>query len=98
MNIIKRIITKANDNPDSPAIITLSETGYEKSVLSYNDLLTCSFNLVDKELSDINPGEHVGIVMGNSPSWIIADIALMYEHIIEVPVPLSFSAEQASNL
>ncbi|CAM3193502.1 AMP-binding protein [Vibrio diazotrophicus] len=98
MSIIKKIINNVNHHPNSPAIITLSELGEEESVLSYSDLLTCSMNVVHRALKHIGSGEHVGIVMGNSPSWVIADIALMYENIIEVPVPLSFSAEQASNL
>lgn len=98
MNIIRKIINIANSGPKKPAIVELNESGKEESTYSYSDLLTCSMNIIENALKDIQDGMHVGVVMGNTPSWVITDIALMYQNVIEVPVPLSFSAEQASNL
>ncbi|SLM65148.1 MULTISPECIES: AMP-binding protein [Dickeya] len=38
----------------------------------------------------------VGLIMGNSVEWVVADLALLYANRVEVPVPLAFSVEQAS--
>lgn len=98
MNIIKKIIDIANKKPNNPAIIELDDDYNEKTIISYSKLLNMSMNLSDSVLKEIRTDEAVGIVMGNTCSWIIADLALMNKSIIEVPVPLSFSAEQAYNL
>lgn len=37
----------------------------------------------------------VGLVMKNSPEWVVADLALLRAGQVEVPVPLAFAAEQA---
>ncbi|MFE4425134.1 AMP-binding protein [Streptomyces sp. NPDC056817] len=44
------------------------------------------------------PGSRVGLVAGNSPEWVAADLALLSGGYTEVPVPLAFSAEQATSL
>lgn len=44
------------------------------------------------------PGAVVGLVAGNTPEWLVADLALLAIEAVEVPVPLAFSAEQASSL
>lgn len=40
----------------------------------------------------------VGVVCGNTPAFVIADLALVAARAVEVPVPLAFSAEQAASL
>lgn len=40
----------------------------------------------------------VGLVCGNTPAFVVADIALLAARAVEVPVPLAFSAEQAASL
>ncbi|GAB3441575.1 hypothetical protein GCM10027570_07840 [Streptomonospora sediminis] len=40
----------------------------------------------------------VGVVMGNSPEFVVADLALVTARCTEIPVPLAFSAEQAQSL
>ncbi|MDQ1018915.1 AMP-binding protein [Streptomyces afghaniensis] len=47
---------------------------------------------------DFEPGTLVGLVAGNSPAWVVADLALLLRGLVEVPVPLEFSAEQAASL
>ncbi|MTD57958.1 AMP-binding protein [Amycolatopsis pithecellobii] len=44
------------------------------------------------------PGAVVGLIAGNTPAWVAADLALLLGHFVEVPVPLAFSAEQAASL
>ncbi|MEU8616243.1 AMP-binding protein [Streptomyces sp. NPDC048623] len=43
-------------------------------------------------------GTSVGLVAGNGPEWVAADLALLREGLVEVPVPLAFSGEQAASL
>jgi long-subunit acyl-CoA synthetase (AMP-forming) len=40
----------------------------------------------------------VGVVTGNSPAFVVADLALISARVVEVPVPLAFSVEQAAGL
>lgn len=40
----------------------------------------------------------VAVVMGNSPDFVVADLALLGSGRTEVPVPLAFSADQAASL
>ncbi|MFI5680922.1 AMP-binding protein [Streptomyces cellulosae] len=40
----------------------------------------------------------VGVAMGNTPAFLVADLALIQHRAVEVPVPLAFSAEQAAGL
>ncbi|MFB7248894.1 AMP-binding protein [Streptomyces populi] len=40
----------------------------------------------------------VGVAMANTPEFLVADLALIQHHAVEVPVPLAFSAEQAAGL
>ncbi|GGR83082.1 long-chain acyl-CoA synthetase [Streptomyces aureoverticillatus] len=47
---------------------------------------------------DLAPGTPVGLVAGNTPEWVVADLALLARGLTEVPVPLAFSAEQAESL
>ncbi|MFH8613334.1 AMP-binding protein [Streptomyces sp. NPDC018029] len=43
-------------------------------------------------------GARIGLVAGNGPEWVAADLALLLGGLVEVPVPLAFSAEQAGSL
>ncbi|MFG2648491.1 AMP-binding protein [Streptomyces sp. NPDC048436] len=43
-------------------------------------------------------GTPVGVVAGNGPEWVAADLALLLGGHVEVPVPLAFSGEQAGSL
>ncbi|MGP3770652.1 AMP-binding protein [Streptomyces sp. SDT5-1] len=47
---------------------------------------------------NVPAGSRVGLVAGNGPEWVAADLALLAEGLVEVPVPLAFSAEQAASL
>ncbi|MBV1774962.1 AMP-binding protein [Burkholderiaceae bacterium DAT-1] len=53
--------------------------------------------LLDLPRTDARPLK-IGIVMQNSPEWIVADLALLCSGAVEVPVPLAFSADQAMHL
>jgi long-subunit acyl-CoA synthetase (AMP-forming) len=40
----------------------------------------------------------VGVIMANTPEWVVTDLALLLRRATEVPVPLTFSADQAAQL
>ncbi|MET7903015.1 AMP-binding protein [Streptomyces sp. NPDC005355] len=46
----------------------------------------------------VTEGARVGVVAGNGPEWVAADLALLLGGLEEVPVPLAFSGEQAASL
>ncbi|WP_169314345.1 AMP-binding protein [Streptomyces piniterrae] len=41
---------------------------------------------------------HVGVVMGNSPEFVVADLAALGAGAAEIPVPLAFNADQAASM
>ena len=42
--------------------------------------------------------DKIGLIMKNSPEWVVADLALMASGRVEVPVPLAFASDQALHL
>ncbi|QDX30405.1 AMP-binding protein [Dickeya poaceiphila] len=100
MNILNRIVEQASHTPDAPAIIQLQNAGGEThycyaSLLK--DVRVLAADILARETSqgDAQP-KPVGLIMGNSAEWVVADLALLYANRVEVPVPLAFSAEQAA--
>ncbi|MFI9257190.1 AMP-binding protein [Streptomyces sioyaensis] len=81
-----------------PLIEVLGEDGTPARTLTYREVTRRAADLVER----IGHGEgrppRVGVVCGNTPEFVIADLALIAAHAIEVPVPLAFSAEQAAGL
>ncbi|MDO4641051.1 MAG: AMP-binding protein [Neisseria sp.] len=102
MNILNSILMQAENVPDAPAVILLQETSrdrYEEEVFySYSSLVTEAKNLAKFLLQNTNKGSCVGIVMGNTPEWVLSDIALLIAELTQVPVPLAFSYKQAEHL
>ncbi|WP_241613265.1 AMP-binding protein [Rosenbergiella epipactidis] len=102
MNILNEFISQAQKNPHAAAIIQLKQINdgqFDEFVCStYQSLLNEASLLAGSLQSKVEVQTQVGIVMGNSPEWILADIALMLSDMIEVPVPLAFSGEQAAFL
>ncbi|CAM3844081.1 Long-chain-fatty-acid--CoA ligase FadD15 [Vibrio aerogenes CECT 7868] len=98
MNIIYSVLKQATLSPHAPAVIQLDQSCGQKLVLSYETLISEAAYLARQLSEYAEPRSHIGIVMGNTPAWVVADIALMLSDQIEVPVPLAFSAEQAAFL
>lgn len=40
----------------------------------------------------------VGLLADNSAQWVVADLAALFARAVEIPVPMAFTAEQASSL
>ncbi|MGC9272108.1 AMP-binding protein [Acidiphilium sp.] len=99
MKLLARIVQHVESNPDTPAVIGLDETGCrEMTILTYGDMLNAALHLASRLRLHFEAGTHVGLAMGNSAEWIVADLALLLGDLIEVPVPMAFSAEQAAHL
>jgi long-subunit acyl-CoA synthetase (AMP-forming) len=81
---------------ERPLIEVLDEGGAPARTLSYRQVTRAARALADR-LADRRPAR-VGVVCGNSPAYVVADLALIAVRAAEVPVPLAFSAEQAASL
>ncbi|ARJ41016.1 AMP-dependent synthetase [Pantoea alhagi] len=103
MNILNEILTQADKNPHAVAIIQLQKTadnGY------FQQSISCTYQTLIQEAQQLTAhldtlsekGAQIGVVMGNTPEWVLADIALLLAERVEVPVPLAFSGEQAAFL
>jgi long-chain acyl-CoA synthetase len=67
---------------------------------TYEELQQAAVKLA-KELTNLFgslKGKMVGLMIDNSPEWIIADLALLHLNAVEIPVPMSFTKEQINHL
>ena len=100
MKVLNEILAQAVRTPDAPAVVQLASdcAAPEAVALTYRQLVVQAQRLADT-LSDETPAAgQVGLVMGNSVEWVLADLALMLGERVEVPVPLAFSVDQARHL
>ncbi|WP_447884637.1 AMP-binding protein [Serratia fonticola] len=100
MNILNAILAQAEKNPQAAAVIQLhrAQDGHyrETTYYTYEALIHEAHQLAAKLLAHIQGGALVGVVMGNTSEWVLADVTLLLANLIEVPVPLAFSGEQAA--
>lgn len=81
-----------------PLIEVLGEDGVPARTLSYQEVTRRAADLVERIGQGDGRPLRIGVVCGNTPEFVIADLALIAACAIEVPVPLAFSAEQAAGL
>lgn len=101
MTLLAEFFALSESTPNAPAVISLdfnNDSINESIALTYGELATQARKLATHLRREYQPGASIGIVMGNSLEWVISDLALFIAGLIEVPVPLAFSAEQASHL
>ena len=102
MNILNSILAQVKNNPHSAAVIQLHKTddgNYKETVLyDYGTLIDEAGQLGCLLSQRTASRAHIGIVMGNTPEWVLADLALLLAGRVEVPVPLAFSSDQAEHL
>ncbi len=99
MNLLSRILQHAESRPDAPAVIRLNATGDgESTILSFGTLLNAAMHLAGQLRLHFEANTCVGLVMSDSVEWIVSDLALMLGNLVEVPVPMAFSADQAAHL
>ncbi len=78
--------------------VTDPKTGETLTTHTYGEVRAARGLLAARLRRGYGPGTVVGLVAGNTPEWVIADLALLAGDLVEVPVPLAFSAEQAASL
>ncbi|MFI9172196.1 AMP-binding protein [Streptomyces lincolnensis] len=90
---------RAPENTDRTLVERLSDDGSAPRTFTYGRMRTWSEG-VRRVLTarGLPAGTPVGLVAGNGPEWVAADLALLLDGLVEVPVPLAFSAEQAASL
>ncbi|MFI1657824.1 AMP-binding protein [Streptomyces sp. NPDC020472] len=98
---MKAVLTalQAPSNQDRTFVERLSADGSPAETFTYAQMRAWS-GRIRRELRalDVPAGTSVGLVAGNGPEWVAADLALLLEGLVEVPVPLAFSGEQAASL
>ncbi|WP_035841451.1 AMP-binding protein [Kitasatospora azatica] len=96
---------------DQPLVRVLDEQGRVVARHSYRQLTRAARALADRLsaglLDRLSPGlslglgpdaARVGVICGNTPEYVVADLALLALRVTEIPVPLAFSREQAAGL
>ena len=100
MTILSAILAQTRKTPQAAAVIQLykSEDGTyrETTYYTYDALIHEAQYLAMGSLAHVREGARIGVVMGNTPEWVLADMALLLAGLVEVPVPLAFSGEQAA--
>ncbi|MEU2727456.1 AMP-binding protein [Streptomyces griseoviridis] len=90
---------RAPENQDRTFIERLSADGSPPRTLSYAQMRAWTGRIRRAlRVRNLPAGTPVGLVAGNGPEWVAADLALLLEDLVEVPVPLAFSGEQAASL
>lgn len=95
---------RALADSDLPLVEVLAVDGTTAQTLSYRDGVRAAAAL-QRRLRDLrgqgarsDRALRVGIVCGNTPAFVVADLACLASRATEVPVPLAFSRPQAASL
>ncbi|MFI7104607.1 AMP-binding protein [Streptomyces sp. NPDC050161] len=111
MRTLEQALTALADDP-RPLVEVLAADGSVAHALSYRDGVAAASALAAElrarpvagrgprpDGDPTDPGQlHVGVVMGNSPEFVVADLAVLAAGAAQVPVPLAFTAEQAASM
>ncbi|MFD0898995.1 AMP-binding protein [Actinomadura sediminis] len=104
MRILERALLRLAET-DRPLIEVLDGDAGVARTLTYRETTRAAQALADRlagsaagaaAVPDRPP--RVGVVCGNTPEFVIADLALLAARLVEIPVPIAFSAEQAAGL
>jgi long-chain acyl-CoA synthetase len=100
MNVLHEFVRQAARTPHAAAVIQLQKRGdgtFDEHVMyTYQSLTEAARQLASGLRKLAGAHSHIGLVAGNSAEWVLADLALMFGELTEVPVPLAFSAQQAA--
>jgi long-subunit acyl-CoA synthetase (AMP-forming) len=100
-SLLGSIWAHAQEEGDATAIERLASDEKSARTVSYGQL-TRAVAAAAHELERVSVGAgaraKIGILAGNSPEWIIGDLALQLGGHTEIPVPLGFSYEQAQSM
>ena len=97
MRAIRESLVRFGESP-RPMIEVLGEDGVPARTLGYQEVTRRAADLAERIGHGDGRPLRIGVVCGNTPEFVVADLALIVARAIEVPVPLAFSAEQAAGL
>jgi long-subunit acyl-CoA synthetase (AMP-forming) len=86
---------------DRTLVQVLDADGGFAAAYSYREITRAAQALATELAADAHGAEQdrrIGVLCGNTPEFIVADLALLALRRTEVPVPLAFSREQAAGL
>lgn len=83
-DLIKSLHLHAKQKPDQIVLSTLTERFSWQELCGEVDVLT----------SEIVRFRHIGLLLDNSPAWIIADLAAIQGKVCNIPLPKFFSDKQ----
>ena len=83
-DLIKSLQKHAKQKPEAPALKTLSSSISWKQF--HDEILSLSAKL--------NSSKNLGLLLENSPAWVIADLAAINNEICNIPLPTFFSDDQ----
>src|ERR1700733_9372109 len=88
---------RENRDSSSTMIEVLPGPGEAGSRWSYRDVFARAGRL--RQVASAGGSRpQVGLLAHNTPAWLVADLACLVAGVIEVPVPLAFSRDQAASL
>ncbi|MCL7490223.1 AMP-binding protein [Streptomyces sp. MCA2] len=97
MRAIRESLVRFGESP-RPMIEVLGEDGVPARTFGYQEVTRRAADLAERIGHGDGRPLRIGVVCGNTPEFVVADLALIVARAIEVPVPLAFSAEQAAGL
>ncbi|MGW6912733.1 AMP-binding protein [Kitasatospora sp. NPDC054939] len=98
MRAVERVLRERADS-DRPLVEVLGSGDAPGLVLTYRQVIGAARALAGELAGRTRSGVlRVGVVCGNTPAAVIADLALLGGEDVEIPVPLAFSHEQAAGL
>ncbi|MBL1084955.1 AMP-binding protein [Streptomyces actinomycinicus] len=97
MRLVEQALVRTAES-DRPLVEVQGPGGATVRTLSYREVSRRAQALAGRLGPVDGRAPRVGVVCGNTPEFVIADLALIAGRAVEVPVPLAFSAEQAAGL
>jgi long-subunit acyl-CoA synthetase (AMP-forming) len=95
--LLEQFTRVQRDNP-ATFIEALGDDGSVARSYSYGEVARAAGALAGALGARAQTGTRVGLLCGNSPEWVVADLALLACGLVEIPVPLAFTAAQAAGM
>ena len=76
-SLLDIVVRRTDHDPTTPLLLVLSADGASETVLAYGDVLTRASQLAAVLAeAGVGPGDRVGCYLSNSPSWVVASLAV----------------------
>ena len=76
-SLVDIVLRRAGRNPSAPLLLTIRADGESDGVITYGEVLDRATKLAAVlGAADVGPGDRVGCYLSNSPSWVVASLAV----------------------